>query len=92
MGGLSIWHWLIIIAVLAGLESGHITFHLILLIFLVFIATPILKHTLFSRGRRGGSVYQPPRKPEWTDEQLREARLLLEEQRQKKAAARSSED
>jgi hypothetical protein len=77
--------------VLEGLASGQFSWHLILLIVLVFFATPILKHMLFKRGRRGGSVYQPPRKPEWTPGQARQARRLLAERRRKKAQEPSRE-
>lgn len=70
--------------VLEGLASGQFSWHLILLILLVFVATPILKHMMFKRGRRGGSVYQPPRNTQFTPAQVREARRLLQEQRRKK--------
>jgi hypothetical protein len=78
--------------VLEALASGHFSWHLVLLIFLVFIATPLLKHAMFKRGRRNGSVYQPPRKFESSEEQEREARLLLRDQKRKKAGKPPIED
>lgn len=73
--------------VLNGIESGHITLGLIFLAFLVFVATPILKHLLFKRSR-GGSVYLPHAKPEWTEGQMREARAFLLEKRRREAGAK----
>lgn len=70
--------------ILHEIEARHFTWHLLLLVVLVFIATPILKHLLFKRAR-GGSVYQPPRQPEWTPGQVRQAKRYLAEQRRKKA-------
>lgn len=77
--------------VLHGLESGHITLGLIFLIFLVFIATPFLKHKLFNRAR-GGSVYLPHPK-ELTPSQAGQARRFLREKERRDAeAARAAED
>lgn len=68
--------------ILHGLEGGHWTFGLIFLIFLVLVATPILKHMLFRRAR-GGSVYLPHAKAGFTPAQMREARQLLQENKRK---------
>ena len=78
--------------VLHGIEAGHITFGLILLVFLVFIATPFLKHKLFNRSR-GGSTYLPHAKQEWTPGQIGQARAFLKEKARKDAeAARAGEN
>jgi multisubunit Na+/H+ antiporter MnhG subunit len=74
--------------VLHGIEGGHITLGLIFLVFLVFVATPFLKHKLFGRARRG-SAYLPHERV--TPEQMREARQLLQQnKRREKAEARDS--
>jgi hypothetical protein len=70
--------------VLREIEARHFTWHLLLLVVLVFVATPLLKHTLFKRGREG-SIYQPPRQQEWTQSQKQQARRYLAEQRRKQA-------
>lgn len=70
--------------VLREIEARHFTWGLLLLIVLVFVATPLLKHALFKRGRQG-SVYQPPRQQEWTPGQVNQARRFLAEQRRKQA-------
>lgn len=80
--------------VLHEIEARHFTWHLLLLVVVVFVATPLLKHALFKRGR-GGSVYLPPRQPEWTEGQVNQARRFLAEQRRKKAeeaAGKADED
>jgi hypothetical protein len=69
--------------VLHEIEARHFGFGLLLLIFLVFIATPILKHLLFRRAR-GGSVWLPPRRPPSAQE-VRQARRYLAERRRNKA-------
>lgn len=75
--------------VLREIEARHFTWGLLLLVVLVFVATPLLKHALFKRGRQGG-VYQPPRQ-EVTTAQVNQARLFLAEQRRKKAAEAAGE-
>ena len=71
------------------LRSGHATWHVMVIVLLVFVATPLLRHALYKRGR-GGSIYQPPRKPEWTAGQVGQARRLLKEkERERQAEARA---
>lgn len=76
--------------VLHGLEAGHITLGLIFLVFLVFVATPLLKHAMFKRSK-GGSIYNPHRTDQWTPAQMREARQLLKQNEHKKDEAKRAE-
>lgn len=64
--------------VLHGLEAGHITLGLIFLIFLVFVATPLLKHAMFKRSK-GGSAYNPHAQVPRTPAEIREAKRMLKE-------------
>ena len=71
--------------VLHGLEAGHITIGLIFLVFLVFIASPLLKHMAFRRMKGGysqpDSIHHEHPDPErkWTPGQVRQARRLLQQ-------------
>jgi hypothetical protein len=76
--------------VLEQIRSGHIGLAFVFLVFLVFIATPILKHLLFKRSR-GGSVYLPHAKPEWTAGQMREAREFLHDKKRREAEAKRAD-
>lgn len=77
--------------VLHGLEAGHITWGLILLIFLVFVASPLLKHAMFKRSK-GGSAYTPHSNDQWTPGQMREARQLLKQNERKKAETERAQE
>lgn len=80
--------------VLHGFQSGHITWGLVLLVLMVFVATPFLKHALYRRSRRGGSIYLPPPpkhpqgKQAWTESQQRQAQRFLQEAQLKELAER----
>lgn len=73
--------------VLEQINSGHLGMAFLFLVFLVFVATPILKHLLFKRAR-GGSVYLPHAKPERTAGQMREARQFLRDKERREAEER----
>jgi hypothetical protein len=68
--------------ILRAIEDRHFNLHLLVLVAIVFIALPLLKRMLFRRAR-DGSIYQPPRKHQWTPAQVREAKRLLQQQRRK---------